>query len=63
MKLTRKDAIKIILNVTDKDDPYWDDIVDDWYDEDNDEFPTIYDVFEALGITKKEIDKIEGGVL
>lgn len=54
MKITRKDAIKIIEKITYREDPYWEVITDDWYDETKDDWPTIIDVFEALGISKEE---------
>ena len=64
--LTRLDAIRIIDNATDKDDPYWDQVVEDFYDEVADEWPSIYDVFAALGITKQEylaaLGYQEGGI-
>jgi hypothetical protein len=58
MKITRYDAIKIIGKITHQDDPYWDYITEDWYDKENDDWPTIYDVYEALGITKEEYDNV-----
>ena len=59
-KLTREQAIKIIDNATDKDDPYWDWVVEDYYDEATDTMPTIYHVLAALGITKHEYMKATG---
>jgi len=56
MKLTRAEAVKIILRITDKDDPYWDHIVEEHYDTEKDDWPSVYDVLEPLGITKDEID-------
>jgi hypothetical protein len=58
--LTRAQAIKILDNATDKDDPYWDYLVEDYYNEDDDTWPTIYDVFAALGITEKEYKEATG---
>lgn len=57
MKITRDDAIRIIEKITNQADPYWDAITDDWHDEDGDEWPTIFDVYDALGITREEYDK------
>ncbi len=57
MKISRKDAIKIFEIATDKDDPYWENVIDPWYDSKNDDWPTIYDVMEALGISKKEYNE------
>jgi len=59
VKISRKDAIKIFCRATDKDDPYWDNLVEDHYDEENDDWPTIYDVLEPLGVTKEEVLKAE----
>ena len=52
--LTRVDAIRIIENITDKDDPAWEWAVEDFYDEDTDTMPTIYDVMSILGVTEDE---------
>lgn len=60
MKLSRIDAIKIIDRVTDNDDPYWERVVEDWYDEKNDDLPSIMDVFAALGVTEAEYRKASG---
>jgi general stress protein 26 len=60
MKLTRIDAIKIIDRATDKDDPFWEHVVEDWYDEKNDDIPSIYDVLVALGITESEYRQASG---
>jgi len=58
-KLTRKQAIKIICDLTNQDDPYWENVVEDYYDSDNDTMPTIYDVLKPLGVSKKEIEEYE----
>jgi len=56
MKITREDAIKIIQNVTDRDDPYWDNLTEDYYDEETDTWPSLEDVFVALGVSKDELE-------
>jgi len=56
--LTREQAIQIILNLTWKDDPYWENIVQDYYDEESDTIPTIDDVLRPLGVSKEEIERI-----
>ncbi len=56
--LTREQAIEIIVRVSDQDDPYWESMVEDYYDEKSDSIPTIYDVLKPLGITKEEIDRV-----
>jgi len=58
--ITREQAIKIICKISDQDDPYWEMLVDDYYDEKSDSMPTIYDVLAPLGITRAEIDIAEG---
>ena len=60
MKLSRIDAIKIIDRVTDNDDPYWERVVEDWYDEKKDDMPSIMDVLSALGVTEAEYRKATG---
>jgi hypothetical protein len=52
--LTRIDAIRIIENITDKDDPAWEWAVEDFYHEESDTFPTIYEVLQTLGVTEAE---------
>jgi hypothetical protein len=58
--ITREQAIKIICNITDQDDPFWENLVDEFYDEETDTMPTIFDVLRPLGVTKEEIDSAEG---
>ncbi len=57
--LNREQAIKVVLKIIEKDDPYWDYIVEEFYDEESDSWPTIDEVFEGLGISKEEVHKIE----
>ena len=59
-KLTRIQAIKIIEGVTDKDDPFWEHVVDAFYDEDTDSMPSIFHVLAALGVTEEEYRKATG---
>lgn len=58
--ITRSEAIQIIEKITDKESAYWEDIIDDWYDEKEDKWPTIKDVLTALGITPKEYKDATG---
>lgn len=53
-ELSRLDAIRIIDRATDHDDPYWDNVVEDWYDEETDSWPSLQHVFSALGVTEQE---------
>lgn len=58
-KLTKEQAIILLERITDNESPYWDQIVDDYYDEETDTMPSIYHLYIALGITKQEyIDAI-----
>lgn len=59
MTLTRDEAILILLRIIDKDDPYWENIVDDWYDKEEDNMPFYTNVLNAFGITDEEIKKFE----
>lgn len=59
-KLNRIQAIKILDSVTDQDDPYWENIVGDHYDEESDTLPSIYHVFAALGVTEQEYKAATG---
>lgn len=58
--LTRKQAIQIFDSATDKDDPYWEGLVEDFYDEKTDTMPSIYHVFDALGVTPAEYKDATG---
>jgi hypothetical protein len=53
--LTRKQAISLILQITDRDDPFWENLVDEYYDEETDSMPFLDDVLMALGVSEKEI--------
>lgn len=53
-RLTRAEAIKILDDATDKDDPFWERAVEAHYDERTETIPTIFDVFHALGVTEQE---------
>lgn len=59
-KLSRIQAIALFENVTDQDDPYWENLVSDFYDEETDTMPSIYDVLAALGVTKQEYQQATG---
>lgn len=60
-KLTRRDAIKLLDKITDHDDPYWDQIVEDFYHEETDTMPSIFHLYVALGVTKKEFLEVNPG--
>jgi len=52
--LTKKQAIRLIDEVTAQDDPYWENVVENYYDEETDTMPSICHVFAALGVTEAE---------
>lgn len=53
-KLTRTQAIALIERATCRDDPFWENVVQNYYEEESDTMPTIFDVMEALGVTEQE---------
>lgn len=59
-KLTRIEAVRILDHATDKDDPFWESVVEDHYDEKADNMPTIMDVLAALGVTEAEYREASG---
>lgn len=61
MKLTRKEALKIIERATDQDDGAWENATEDFCDEETGEMPTIYDVLAPLGVSKAEYDATSTG--
>ena len=58
--LTRKQALKILMNVTDKEDPAWEWATEDYYDEETDTMPSIWHVMEALGFSVEEVNEAHG---
>ena len=58
--LSRIEAISILDQATDKDDPHWENVIQDWYDEETDSWPTIMQVFAALGVTRDEYVEATG---
>lgn len=59
-KLSKIDAIRLIDSTTDKDDPYWEHLVEDHYDERTDSMPSIFHVLAALGVTEEEYRQATG---
>ena len=55
MKITRKQAIKIICELMDQDGIESINAVQDLYDEETDDYPLMDDVLTAIGITEDEI--------
>lgn len=58
--LSRIDALKILDRATDRDDPFWESITLDHYDEETDTLPSIYHVLAALGVTEVEVLEATG---
>jgi hypothetical protein len=59
-KLSKIDAIRLIEQMSDRDDPFWENVVQDHYDEKTDSMPSIFHVFAALGITEAEYRQATG---
>jgi len=59
-KLTKRDAIQILGSITNQDDPYWENHVEDFYDIPTDTMPSIYHLFAALGVTEEEYKEATG---
>lgn len=59
-KLSKIEAIRLIEHATDRDDPYWEHLVQDHYDEKTDSMPSIFHVLAALGVTEDEYRKATG---
>lgn len=53
-KLSRNEAIQIIDSAINHIEDYWEDSIEIFHDMELDELPSRYDIFLALGITKKE---------
>ena len=58
--MSRDDAIRILMGSTEHEDPHWENLVQDWYDEDTDTIPSVWDVFRAAGFNDPEIEKAAG---
>ncbi|HDY7868834.1 TPA: hypothetical protein RQK36_003932 [Vibrio vulnificus] len=52
-QLTKLDAVRLFERATDQEN-LWEHLMDDFYDEETDSFPSIYDVMVALGVSKEE---------
>lgn len=59
-KLTRLQAIKLVEVATNHDDPFWSDLVEEFYDEETDTMPSIMDLMHALGVTEEEYKEVSG---
>lgn len=55
MKITRKQAIRIICQLMDQDGIDSIDSVQDLYNEETDDYPMMDDVLSAIGITEDEM--------
>lgn len=54
------EAIKLLMQATERDDPSWEGLVEDWYDEDTDTMPCVWDVLRTAGFSDDEIEKAAG---
>lgn len=57
MKITRKQAIRIICQLMDQDRIESISSVQDLYDEETDDYPLMDDVLSAIGITENEMNE------
>ena len=57
MKITRKQAIRIICELMDQDGIDSISSVQDLYDEETDDYPMMDDVLKAIGLTESEINE------
>ena len=60
--ISRRQAIRLLSDATEHDDPFWENIVQDFYDEESDTMPSIYHVFAAIGVTESEYKEATGAV-
>lgn len=58
--INRDQAIKVFFMAVDHEDPYWGNLMDDYYDEKTDSFPTQRAVGRALGFTDLEMEIADG---
>nr|BDD48053.1 hypothetical protein 7 [Pseudomonadaceae bacterium] len=58
--ISRLDAIKILDRATDKEDPHWMWVVEDYSDDDLGWWPTIHHVLAAIGVTEAEFKAATG---
>jgi hypothetical protein len=59
-KITREDAIRVFDRATDKDDPFWEMMMEEFIEESDDDdapLPSPEDVLEVLGVSKEEYQK------
>ena len=65
MNITRQQAIKILDEAMDQVgyDDWWVDLMDDYevYNEETEDWPTIFEVFNALGVSDEEMK--EAGIM
>ncbi|MFI0472934.1 hypothetical protein ACGLWX_09490 [Halomonas sp. HMF6819] len=59
-QLNRQQAISLLDSITDQEDPYWENVVEDFYDEETDTMPSVMHLFAALGITEAEYKAATG---
>ena len=61
MRITRKEAIKLLFTAIDHDDRLWEILCEeDYYDEKKDELLSLGEAFEAIGVTPTEFDEAVG---
>ena len=58
--VSRQQAIKVFFQAVNNDDPCWDSLMEDFYDEETDSFPTQWEVGRALGFSNAEMEEAAG---
>lgn len=56
----RQQAIVLFFKAIDHDDPYWIDLVEDFYEEEPESWPNQFHVGKALGFTTTEMESATG---
>lgn len=59
-RINREQALKVFFRAIDHEDPYWDSLLEEFYDEETDSFPSQWEVGAALGFSDEEMEKANG---
>lgn len=59
MTITKQQAIRILLDASEKDDPHWEHTVEHVLQlgADEEDLPSIFDVFKSIGVTEQEVNE------
>ena len=59
-EITREEALRLFFKAIDHDDPYWENLMQDFYDEESENFPSQWQVGKALGFSVEEMERACG---